>query len=99
MAGRNCPSCGTLISWREILEESTMGLACRQCRTVLETDRRLRILALLVGSLVAALAVRLWGATAARAFLASLLGFFVGSGLATLILAQVGLKKEDESFV
>lgn len=99
MAGRTCPNCQARISWREILEESTMGLSCRQCRTPLETDRRLRTLALLVGLLVAVLAQRLWGSTPAREFLALLLGMFIGSGLAALVLVQVRQKTDDQGFI
>ena len=99
MAGRTCPNCQAGISWREILEESTLGLSCRQCRTPLETDRRYRTLALLVGLLVAVLAQRLLGSTPAREFLALLLGMFVGSGLAALALVQVRQKSDDQGFM
>lgn len=99
MGALACPKCKAPISWREILEESTMGLACRQCRTPLETDRRYRILALLVGVLVAALADRLWGTSPARQYLAVLLGFFLGAGLATLWLVQLCPRGDDQGFV
>ena len=99
MAGRICPRCQARISWREILEESTMGLSCPQCQTPLETDRRLRTLALLVGVLVAVLAQRLWGATPTREFLALILGMFLGSGFATLALVQVRERSDDRGFI
>ena len=99
MAGRTCPHCQAQMGWRQILEESTLGLSCRQCQTALETDRRFRTLALLVGTLVAVLALRLWGLTPARAYLALLIGFFIGSGLATLALVQVRTRGDDQGFI
>lgn len=99
MTGRTCPRCQARISWRQILEESTFGLSCPQCRTPLETDRRLRILGLLIGLLVAVLAQRLWGSSPLREYLALLLGLFLGSGLATLALVRVRERSDDQGFI
>lgn len=99
MAGRRCPHCGARVGWREILEEGTLGLTCRECRTPLETDRTLRVVALLVGALLAALVLRLWGSSPVRQFLGAILGFFVGSGVASLILASIRSRGGDQGLV